>query len=134
MSEPEHRSIHDLIQRQLALRALVAEDPRYPLDAYLFVCEAVDYTCEKLDGRRDIRGHELVEGLCDLAADRFGFLAASVLERWGVTRTDDFGDIVFRLVGIGLLGKSPHDSQADFENLFDLRKALEGRCEIDTDI
>jgi len=134
MSDPQNRSIHDLIQRQLALRALVAQDPRYPLEAYLFVCEAVDYTCEKLDGRRDIRGPELVDGLCDLAAERFGFLAATVLERWGITHTDDFGEIVFRLVGIGLLGKSPRDSKTDFEDLFDLRQALQKRCQIDTDI
>jgi len=133
MADSKPHDLTDFLKRQMALRAAVAKDPRYPLDAYLFVCEAVDFTCEKLGKRRDVTGRELIEGLCDLALEYYGFLAPTVLERWNITRTDDFGTIVFTLVGVGLLGKSPRDKMADFENLFNLRETLCQRYRIDED-
>ncbi len=36
-----------------------------------------------------------------------------------MTRTADFGEIVFRLVEAGLMGKTETDSLADFEDGFD---------------
>jgi uncharacterized repeat protein (TIGR04138 family) len=134
MAKSEHPSIRDILRKQVALHEAIAEDPRYPIDAYLFVCEGVDHTCENLGGRRDVTGRELIDGLCDLAVGRFGYLAPAVLERWGIQRTDDFGEIVFTLVGVGLLGKSPHDSKADFHNVLDLRKTLHERYRIDPEI
>ena len=77
---------------------------------------------------------ELVDGLCDLAVERFAFLAPTVLERWGITRTDDVGEIVFTLVDIGLLGRSPQDSKDDFHDVLDLHKTLRQRYHIDADI
>jgi uncharacterized repeat protein (TIGR04138 family) len=132
MAEPEE-SPAEILERQIALRTAAAMDPRYPVDAYMFVCEGVNYTCTKLGGRRDVSGRELIEGLCDLAIERFGYLAPEVLNHWGVTRTDDFGEIVFTLVETGLLGKSPRDSKADFENVLDLCHTLRERYRIDLD-
>lgn len=112
----------------------MAQNPRYHPDAYLFVCEGVDYTCAKLGGRRDVSGRELCEGLCDLAVEQFGYLAPTVLKHWGVTRTEDFGEIVFTLVEHRILSKSPQDSKEDFRNLFDLPSALRERYKIDCDL
>ncbi|HPD17601.1 MAG TPA: hypothetical protein PLE19_21900 [Planctomycetota bacterium] len=131
MSDPKEPSLEDLLKRHLALRAAVAKDPRYKADAYAFVCEGVEYTCSKLGERRDISGRELVEGLCDLAVERFGFLAPRVLRHWGVRATEDFGEIVFTLVEYGLLGKSARDSKADFAGVLDLQKALRERYRMD---
>jgi len=133
MGQSELDAISELVKRQAAFRKAAAKNPRYKVDAYLFVCEALGYTCHKLDGKRDVSGRELVEGACDLALERFGFLARTVLEHWGITRTDDIGEIVFTLVDVGLLGKSPRDSRADFHDLCDLRQVLDERYRIDLD-
>lgn len=131
MSDPTQPSLEDLLRRHLALSAAVAKDPRYKAEAYAFVCEGVEYTCHKLGERRDISGRELVDGLCDLALERFGFLAPRVLKHWGVVATEDFGEIVFTLVEHGLLGKSARDSKADFAGVLDLQKALRERYRMD---
>ncbi len=133
MSDSKLRDLEELLKRQLALRAAMASNRRYRPDAYLFVCEGVDYTCSRLGKRRDISGRELIEGLCDLAVERFGYLAPNVLKHWGITSTEDFGEIVFTLVEHGVLGKSPHDSRADFQNVLDLHKTLRDRYRIDSE-
>ncbi len=131
MSEPQELDLRSMIRRQLALRDAITSNPRYRADAYVFVCEGVNFTCSRLGERRDVSGRELIEGLCDLAVERFGFLAPTVLQHWGVTSTDDFGEIVFTLVEHGLLGKSARDSKEDFKNVLDLRKTLRERYRMD---
>jgi uncharacterized repeat protein (TIGR04138 family) len=131
MPEADVPDPQEFIKQHLALRAAVAKNPRYHIDAFRFVCEAVDYTCRKLDGRRDVTGRELLDGICELALSRFGYLSRLVFEHWGVTRTDDFGEMVFALVEVALLGKSPRDTMADFHEVFDLRQALDERYRID---
>ena len=133
MTDPERDAIRRLLKQHAALRAAHGQDPRYDLEAYRFVCEAVDYTCTRLDRRRDVSGRELLDGICDLALERFGFLARIVFEHWGITATDAFGHIVFTLVDTGLLGRSPRDKQADFHDVFDLREALDERYRISLD-
>ena len=125
--------VKHIVKQHMALRAAHLKDPRYDIEAYRFVCEAVDYTCQRLDGRRDVSGRELLDGICDLALDHFGYLARTVLGHWGVTRTDHFGDIVFTLVDVGLLGRNAKDSKADFHDVFPLDQALDERFRIDLD-
>jgi uncharacterized repeat protein (TIGR04138 family) len=131
MSEATDLNLGELIRRQLALRKAMAHNPRYRPDAYLFVCEGVNYTCERLGGRRDVTGRELTEGLCDLAVEQYGYLAPTVLKHWGISSTEDFGEIVFTLVEHGLLGKNARDSKADFKDIFDLHTTLRERYRID---
>ena len=42
-----------------------------------------------------------------------------MLRKWGITRTEDFGELVFNLVESGKLGKTDKDSRADFANGYD---------------
>ena len=50
-----------------------------------------------------------------------------VFESWGVRQTRDFGEIVFSLVGAGLLGKTDEDSIEDFESIYDFDEVFEKR-------
>jgi uncharacterized repeat protein (TIGR04138 family) len=111
-----------------AVRDIVAKDPRYRVDAYLFVSDAVTHTSRKLAARKGARKHisgqELLDGIRELALDRFGPLALEVLSEWGVRRTEDFGSIVFNLVANGLLGASEEDSAQDFAGGYDFQEAF----------
>jgi uncharacterized repeat protein (TIGR04138 family) len=133
MSDPEIHGLEELKQQHRALQEAVRKDPRYHVEAYLLVCQAVGYTCHKLGERRHITGAELVNGLCDLAVERFGYLAPTVLQHWGVSRTGDVGEIVFNLIDVELLSRRPEDSKEDFEDLFDLPASLRERYRIDAD-
>ncbi|MDD5269749.1 MAG: hypothetical protein PHE80_01005, partial [Candidatus Omnitrophica bacterium] len=74
---------------------------------------------------RHVNGRELSEGLREYAIDQFGPLARTVLESWGVTKTEDFGNIVFNLIKAKLLSKTEEDSIEDFMDVFEFKKALD---------
>ena len=107
------------------LRYLVVEhDPRYDVEAYLFVREALDYTVKELkkpeSGEdRHVSGQELSEGIRRYALSQFGPMALTVLNSWGVKRTDDFGEIVFNLIEVGELGMREEDRREDFSSVYD---------------
>ncbi len=114
------------------IAALAASDRRYAVDAYHFVFRALDFVVEVEaddDGAVETDAHisslRLLEGLRDYALELYGPLARLVLERWGIFRTEDFGEIVFRLVECRLLNKQESDRKSDFRNGFNFREAFD---------
>lgn len=99
--------------------------PSYHETAYLFILSGLHYTIERLGEPRHISGRELAEGCRDLAIDRYGLMARSVLEYWGIRTTRDLGAIVFALVECGVLVKQEEDAPDDFEGVFDFEEVFE---------
>jgi len=99
--------------------------PRYHETAYFFVLSALHHVLENLREPRHISGRELAEGMRDLALQRFGPMARTVLEHWGIEETSDVGEIVFALVDAGILLKQDDDTPRDFDALFDFEEAFE---------
>lgn len=106
---------------------IVEKDSRYRREAYQFVLEALEYTVQRLRREGHVSGVELLHGIRDLAVERYGLMAADVLEHWGVRTTDDCGAIVFRLVEANRLGRREEDAPEEFHDVFDLRAELERR-------
>jgi uncharacterized repeat protein (TIGR04138 family) len=98
---------------------------RYDERAYLFILAALEYVQQKLPERRHLTGQELAVGCKELALARYGVLARTVLEHWGIRASSDFGEVVFALVDTGLLMSQPQDNKADFENVFDFHEAFD---------
>lgn len=105
--------------------ALRTRNPRYAEAAYVFVLAALNYVLEHLPEPRHITGREMAEGVRDLALERFGPMARTVLEHWGIEQTADVGEIVFALVEAGVLIKQDEDSPEDFADVFDFDTAFE---------
>jgi len=103
---------------------IVKRDPRYKIDAYNFLLEALNYTVRKLKQSRHVAGKELLEGIKQCLKEQFGPMAGTVLEHWGVNSTEDFGHIVFNLVDAKILSKTDQDSIEDFKNAYDLKKTF----------
>jgi uncharacterized repeat protein (TIGR04138 family) len=115
------------------LAAVVARDPRYSIDAYALVREAIEYTERSRKRRRAVRsrgsgkaaaaqhmtGQELCEGFRRLVLAQYGLMALAVLNRWGVRSTADLGEIVYHLIASGDVEKTHSDSRADFDDVFD---------------
>lgn len=99
--------------------------PAYNETAYLFILAALHYTIERVGEARHISGRELAEGCRDLAIERFGLMARSVLEFWGIRSTRDLGQIVFALVECGVLVKQDGDCVDDFCDVFCFSKAFD---------
>jgi uncharacterized repeat protein (TIGR04138 family) len=124
---------------------LLKEDRRYPLQAYIFVFEALQYAQEVLGlgaegesepsgaereeaGRmperpegpqRHVTGQELCHAIREFALEQFGYMAKLVLGNWGLHTTGDFGEIVFNLIRIGRMRKTARDRREDFDNVYD---------------
>ena len=121
------------------LAGVLARDPRYPIQAYGFVLESLEYTKRSLKKRvqtrsrargkafsaaRHVSGRELCEGARRLALEHYGLMALAVLKLWGIRSTSDLGEIVFNLIASGDLEKTPNDSRSDFDHVFDFETAL----------
>lgn len=128
------------------LRALVRADPRYKLEAYLFVFEALSFAQEVLgmgrlceseplpgeppspprdEPQRHVTGQELCEAARIYALERYGLMAKAVLNSWGIRSTSDFGEIVFNLIRCGRMRKTRDDRREDFDNVYDFDEAFQ---------
>ena len=114
----------DVQLAQDVLDRLQAANPRFDRRGYLLVLSALHEVVGRLDAPRHITGEELALGVRDLAIERFGLLAITVLEEWGIHTTDHIGEIVFDLVEGGILVKQDEDSREDFRSLFDFEEAF----------
>ena len=123
-----HRNIHDMTELQFAanvLDRLQDRNPRFHGKAYLFLLSALHHVMDGLDEPRHISGRELSQGVRRLALERYGLLARTVLEHWGIHDTSDLGDIVFSLVECGILIRQDEDRRDDFQDVFDFEKVFE---------
>ncbi|MCS7033149.1 MAG: hypothetical protein NZ561_04035 [Phycisphaerae bacterium] len=123
--------------RQKTLEQVVAELNLFPLEAFLFVTEGLTFTAERHHGprsspdqNRHVTGQQLCEGLRDYALQKYGMLAGTVLRRWGLRSTLDFGRIVYALIDAGFFGKTDTDSIEDFRDVYDFRAAFDGAYKI----
>jgi len=108
-----------------SLEDVVREKGRYDVEAYRFIFEALDHLLSKLEKRRHVTGAELSHAIRELALERFGFMARTVLNEWGVRETSDFGEIVFHLVQEGFMSKTEGDRKSDFDGIFDFEAAFD---------
>ena len=99
---------------------------QYDERAYLFVLAAVEYLQSGLEARRHVSGAELAWACHAFAVEQFGLMAQTVLAHWGVTRTDDFGRIVYTLVDVGLLVTQPGDRESDFAGVYEFADVFGG--------
>jgi len=108
-----------------AVKRIREKDGRFKPDAYSFVMESLDHTLPGLGEQRHVTAEELLRGLCDHAKERFGLLAHTVCESWGIASAGDIGRIVYQLVDAGVLSKQESDRYEDFDQKYDLKEILE---------
>src|SRR5271154_912810 len=88
------------------IEAVVAADPRYDRESYIFLRDALDYTIKqrkkKEDASRHVTGQELLEGVRQYALLEFGPMVVTVFSYWGIQRCDDVGEMVFNLIRAGI--------------------------------
>jgi uncharacterized repeat protein (TIGR04138 family) len=133
---------------------LLQEDRRYTFDAYVFIFEALQYAqdvlhmgaespserpqqpvaesaeqaetrvSEREEQERHVTGQDLCEAIRRYALEQYGYMAKTVLNSWGLHNTSDFGEIVFNLIRVGQMRKTPSDTRVDFDNVYDFDTAL----------
>ena len=107
------------------LDLLRERNPRFDPRSYSFVLDALNSVLNELGEKRHITGAELAEGVRQVAIERFGPLARTVLEHWGIHSTRDVGSVVFALVEQKILTTQEGDSPEDFADVFDFEEVFE---------
>ncbi len=111
-----------------AVAVLTDADPRYHADAYFFLREGLDHAVKlrkrQLGESGHVTGQQLSEGLRQLAIKAFGPMVPTVFEYWGIQKTDDFGEMVWNLIELGVFGKTDGDSREDFKDVYSFHEAF----------
>ena len=114
----------DVATLEAALAEIRRRDGKYNERAYVFVLAALEFAQTRLPARRHLSGVELAWACRDFALEQFGMLASAVMTHWGIHATDDFGQIVFMLIDVGLLARQPDDRLEDFEHVYEFAEVF----------
>jgi len=130
---------HSVTELEIRFREARIKAGPFPLPAYEFVREGLAYTARSIHGEaaakavasdsddtmttrleqsRHVSGKQLCMGLRDFAQRQYGRLARTVLAKWHIHSTEDFGKIVFAMIDAGLMKKTADDSAKDFCDVF----------------
>lgn len=125
--------------QEIDLRQVMEDAGGYALECYPFIRDGLAHTVDITHGRepqaepgsgddlldleddesRHVSGQQLCMGLLDFARRQYGLLAKTVLNRWGIRCTEDYGKIVFAMIDAGLMRKTEEDSIEDFQDVYD---------------
>jgi uncharacterized repeat protein (TIGR04138 family) len=139
----------DMSDETVSLYQLVKQDPRYPIEAYLFVREALSFAADSMEldcetceppqdaspvkhvvrRERHLTGQQLCEAIRQFANHQFGYMAKVVLNSWNVDSTSCFGDIVYNMITAGIMKKSSHDRRSHFDGVYDFADVFQTHFE-----
>lgn len=111
-------------------RQIRKQDPRYDMGAYSMMEQALDFELKRrlkenpLQENRHIDGGALCHGVKDYLLQQYGPMAYTLLKHWGISKTGDFGEIVFHLAEFGVFSVTQEDKIEDFQDVFDFEEAF----------
>lgn len=119
-----------------SMEQIIHEDGRYPPEAYAFLHDALTHAAKEVHGagqneRRHVSGQELCRALRNIANERWGMLARTVLAKWNIRQTLDFGNMVYLLIEHEMMRKTDEDSLEDFRDVYDFDTAFSAGCEFE---
>ena len=85
---------------------------------------------EEGEEEKHLTGQQLCEAIRRYAQEQFGYMAVVVLKSWGITTTSDFGEIVYNMISIGQMRKSPNDRREHFDDVYDFGEAFQKNFKI----
>ena len=118
------------------LNQIVEKDPRFDREAYVFLRQALDF-CHRSEikagkkaripektGENHISVAQLLDGIRQYALHEYGPMSMMVLNAWGIRSSQDFGEIVFKMVEHRLLSVTEQDTREEFAKGFDFFEAF----------
>ncbi len=121
---------------------IIRADGRYPPEAYGFLLNEVWPHAVRRAHRKDagdppgpgpmhLHGSEICLAAKDLAVEKWGMLARTVLGKWNIRGTIDFGNMVYLLINHSMLAKTEEDSLEDFRDIYSFDEAFRPSTEFD---
>ncbi len=109
-----------------SMEEVIKTDGRYPLEAFAFLHESLNRAVKQTHGdpeagllqQRHVSGQDLCLALRDQAIGKWGMLAKTVLNKWNIHSTMDFGNMVYLLVDNKFMRKTEEDSIEHFRDVY----------------
>ena len=101
---------------------IVAKDKRYAARAYALLMDVVHF----LSGgkHRHVSGEEILDEFKERALDQYGPLTYTVLDEWGLSCTEDIGEMMFNLVDAKRIGRDENDTSDSFVGGYDFKETF----------
>jgi len=115
----------DYAQNRLHLGERSASEPVSLAPEFESDEQEIDSPDEVATEGKHISGQDLAEAARQYALEMYGFMAKTVLKGFGIKCTGDIGEIVYNMIKIGRMRKTPVDSRQDFENVYDFATAFD---------
>lgn len=114
------------------IEKIIKADPQYSKNAYYFVRDALEFTVKNISAEaladqahQHVSGKKLLDGIREYALLQYGPMTLTVFDRWQIKNCEDFGNIVYKMIEYGILGKTEHDNKNDFKNGYDFYEAFQ---------
>ena len=91
------------------------KDARYKPDAYEFTLFALQYAIAANGTKAHISCRQMTVSYVTVVVLNFGVMARFVLEAWGTLNERDLGNVIFNMIGVGLLDKTDDDTIEEFD-------------------
>lgn len=92
---------------------------------YVFIVEALYEAVSEVEFGAHVGPAHLAAAVRDLAMERYGPLARTVLSHWGIRSTADLGRVIFAMIDLGILHQGESDRVEDFSHLFDFEQVFD---------
>ena len=102
---------------------ILEKDSRYNPYAYAFLMDCVHFLGK--EGGHMSSG-DIMEEFKERALDQYGAMSYTVLTEWGVSTTEDIGEMMFNLVEFNRVRKDEDDRHEDFCGGYDFKEAFLG--------
>jgi len=101
---------------------VVAKDPRYQARGYALLMDVVFFLLRERE--KSVSGEEILEEFKERALDQYGPMTYTVLTEWGITCTEDIGEMMFNLTEGRRLNKDSNDTPESFANGYDFKETF----------
>ena len=101
---------------------IIAKDSRYDARAYALLMDVVR--------RRQEDNFDLLDEFRETVLDQYGPLSYTVLTEWGVTCTEDVGEMMFNLAEAHRVEREEGDTSESFASRYDFKEEFLGPYEI----
>jgi len=107
---------------------IVAKDARYNARAYALLMDVVHYLCG--EDARHVSGEDILNEFRERALDQYGPLTYTVLTEWGLSCTEDIGEMMFNLTDSNRIAKDENDTAESFAGGYDFKEAFLGPYQV----
>ncbi len=107
---------------------ILAKDKRYDARAYALLMDVVNFLCGEKETH--VSGEAILDEFKERALDQYGPLTYTVLTEWGLSCTEDIGEMMFNLAEAHRIRRDEGDTPDVFVGGYDFKETFRSPYQI----